>query len=98
MRLLAAGLLPPSLVDRATKAEFSESYFGPQTTRFAQEWDGRSGIDADVVDADALRAVWLSDHPHGLSAALLQSAWLATYGSGAPAPISATAGAGDGDR
>ena len=98
MRFLAAGLLPPSLVDRETKAEFSDSYFGPHTKRFAQEWDGRSGVDPDVVDADALRAMWLSDHPHGLSAALLQSAWLASHRSGATAPVTATVGPGDGER
>src|SRR5581483_8809858 len=44
MRLLADGLLPPAVVERETKAEFSEPYFGPHTRRFAQEWDGRSGI------------------------------------------------------
>ncbi len=78
MRLLAGDLLPPALVERETKAEFSESYFGLHTRRFARDWDGRSGIDPDIVDGDALRAMWLSDHPHGLSAALLQSAWLAS--------------------
>ena len=98
MRLLGAELLPPALIDRETKAEFSESYFGPHTKRFAQEWDGRDGIDPDVVDADALRAMWLSDRPHGLSAALLQSAWLAADRRASTTPIVAASGAGDGDR
>ncbi len=104
MRLLGSELLPPSLLRRDTKAEFSESYFGRYTRRFAAEWDGRSGIDPGVVDGDALRAMWLSDHPHGLSAALLQSAWLATRSPAAAAPEPAVAPepaairTGDGDR
>lgn len=98
MRLLSADLLPRALVNRETKAEFSEPYFGPYTRRFAQEWDGRSGIDPDVVDADALRAMWLSDRPHGLSAALLQSAWLATQVGGGPVSISAAIRTGNGNR
>jgi asparagine synthase (glutamine-hydrolysing) len=97
MGLLAGDLLPRALVVRGTKAEFSESYFGPATRRFAQEWDGRGGIDPDVVDGEALRAMWLSDHPHGLSAALLQSAWLATHDRGGLAPAAANSGRIDGD-
>jgi asparagine synthase (glutamine-hydrolysing) len=98
MRLLGAELLPPALIDRETKAEFSESYFGPHTKRFAQEWNGHDGIDPDVVDGDALRAMWLSDRPHGLSAALLQSAWLAADRGASAAPIVAASGTSDGDR
>jgi asparagine synthase (glutamine-hydrolysing) len=96
--LLAGDLLPAALIERKTKAEFSESYFGPHTRRFAQEWDGRSGIDAEVVDGQALRAMWLSDHPHGLSAALLQSAWLAAHDRATLAPVPATSGTVDGHR
>jgi asparagine synthase (glutamine-hydrolysing) len=77
-RILVDGTLPESLVERETKAEFSEAYFGVHTKRFAGEWDGRTGIDSAIVDPDALRAEWLSDHPHSCSAALLQSAWLAS--------------------
>lgn len=98
MRLLSGDLLPPALVQRESKAEFSESYFGPHTRRFAQDWDGRSGVDPDVVDAEQLRAVWLSDHPHGLSAALLQSAWLAAQRASGAAPMVAASGTVDGDR
>jgi asparagine synthase (glutamine-hydrolysing) len=98
MRLLGAELLPAALIDRETKAEFSESYFGPHTKRFAQEWNGKDGIDPEVVDGDALREMWLSDRPHGLSAALLQSAWLAVDRRASAASIVAGTGAGDGDR
>jgi asparagine synthase (glutamine-hydrolysing) len=98
MRLLAGDLLPPALIERETKAEFSESYFGPHTRKFAQEWDGRSGIDPGVVDGEELRAMWLSDHPHGLSVALLQSAWLATQRTAGAAPVVAASGTVDGDR
>jgi hypothetical protein len=98
MRVLAAGLLPEALLARGTKAEFSESYFGPHTKRFAEEWDGRRGIDPNMVDGEALRAMWLSEHPHGLSAALLQSAWLATHENGVASPAAARGGTGDGER
>jgi hypothetical protein len=98
MRRLAGDLLPPALLERESKAEFSESYFGVHTRRFAQAWDGHSGIDENVVDGEALRAMWLSEHPHGLSAALLQSAWLATHRDAGTAPVAAASGAADGDR
>ncbi len=84
MRAVSADLLPAAIVERATKAEFSEPYFGPYTKRFATEWDGR-GVDPAIVDAEALRAMWLSPHPHGLSTALLQSAWLAARSGADPA-------------
>ncbi|HLI58773.1 MAG TPA: asparagine synthase-related protein [Solirubrobacteraceae bacterium] len=98
MRLLAGGLLPDVVITRETKAEFSDAYFGLHTKQFAAAWDGRSGIDPDVVDADALRATWLSDQPHGLSAALLQSAWLAVHGPEVASPVAAAGGGGDGDH
>ena len=97
MRRLAVDLLPEALVARETKAEFSESYFGIHTRRFAREWDGRSGIEPDVVDGEALRETWLSDHPHGLSAALLQSAWLASHRPSTATPVGAASQMSDGD-
>lgn len=95
-RMLADGMLPATLVERRTKAEFSEPYFGKHTKRFAREWDGRAGIDASVIDPDALRAEWLSDHPHGCSAALLQLTWLAADRR-STAAVAASTGNGDGD-
>lgn len=97
-RMLADRMLPASLVERHTKAEFSEPYFGVHTKRFARAWDGRTGIDPAVIDPDALRAEWLSGHPHSCSAALLQSTWLATTRRSTPAPVTASSGINDGHR
>jgi asparagine synthase (glutamine-hydrolysing) len=87
MRALFGELLPEPILSRRSKAEFSEPYFGAHTKRFAAEWDGRAGIDAGAVDAQALRSVWLGAHPHGLSAALLQHTWLQSRA----APLAAAA-------
>jgi asparagine synthetase B (glutamine-hydrolysing) len=78
MRALFNDVLPDAVLSRRGKAEFSESLFGVHTKRFAQEWAGRSGVDATLVDADVLRQVWSARQPHFLSAMALQSAWLAS--------------------
>ncbi len=69
-------LLPPEVVDRSTKAVFTEVFCGPATRKFAQEWDG-VGIDPALVDREALRAEWLSEVPDLRSLVPLQAAWLA---------------------
>lgn len=52
--------------------------FTHHTRSFAQQWNG-TGVDTDLVDAEALRDNWLSDAPHAPTMALLQQAWLATH-------------------
>ena len=79
VRLLAGNLLPAALPGRTDKASFNRSRFGPATRAFAARWDG-SGVDHDLVDPEALRAAWLSDHPSANTALLLQEAWLADDG------------------
>lgn len=76
-RLLAAGLLPDAVTGRQTKAAFNGSRFGRLSQAFARSWDG-TGVDAELVDPDALRAAWLSDQAPALTAMLLQQAWLAS--------------------
>jgi asparagine synthase (glutamine-hydrolysing) len=78
MRALFADLLPPDVITRTTKAEFSEPFFGEQTRSFAERWDGRSGLDTSIVEADALRQIWSGRQPHFFSTMALQSAWLAS--------------------
>ena len=82
IRLLADGLLPDAIIRRAQKAWFNASRFGPATRGFARSWDGR-GVDDDLIDAERLRAAWLSPVPPGTTGMLLQQAWLAS-GAGAP--------------
>lgn len=75
LRSLVPDLLPDAVLARATKATFDEAYLGRHTTEFAARWSG-DGLDDDLVDADELRRHWQSDDRVGLTAALLQSAWL----------------------
>jgi hypothetical protein len=82
IRLLADGLLPDAVIRRGQKAWFNASRFGPISREFARTWDG-SGVDDNLVDADRLRAAWLSQVPPGTTSMLLQQAWLAS-GAGAP--------------
>jgi hypothetical protein len=79
MRALFSDLLPEWMIERRTKAEFSDPLFGVHTKSFAQTWDGRTGIDDDLVDPGVLRQVWSAPQPHFLSSTALQAAWLATH-------------------
>jgi asparagine synthase (glutamine-hydrolysing) len=74
---LFGDLLPPQVVARTTKATFTTVPWGPAARAFAADWDG-SGLDSDLVDADALRAEWLRERPDFRSLTPLQCAWLAT--------------------
>lgn len=76
MRRLFGDLLPEAILSRPTKAGFTRPVFRARARAFADRWDGR-GVPAHLVDADALRAVWLSERPDFRTALLLQHAWLA---------------------
>ena len=77
MNALFADVLPLAVINRSTKAWFNQAYAGEATREFARSWDG-VGVDHDLVDAEKLRAVWLSDEPTMAAGMLLHSAWLAT--------------------
>ncbi|MGD9704728.1 MAG: asparagine synthase-related protein [Acidimicrobiia bacterium] len=68
-------LLPAEIIERRSKAEFSDAYFAAHTRRFGRVWDGR-GV-PDRVDARWLKEHWSSaDRIHGGSTILLQRAAL----------------------
>lgn len=81
MRRLFGDLLPYEVISRSSKAYFNRAYFGPDTREFARRWTG-GGVDPALVDAERLRAEWLSDTPSGLTALMLQAAWLHDEGLG----------------
>jgi len=76
LQLLGDGLLPDSIMSRTSKANFTVAYVGRPTREFARGWSGE-GVDPDLVDPEALRSMWLSDHPPAPTSALLQAAWIA---------------------
>jgi asparagine synthase (glutamine-hydrolysing) len=75
MRRLFSGDLPDDVLARASKANFALAYFRSHTRAFARRWDGL-GLDPELVDAEALRRVWLSPLVSASSALALQAAWL----------------------
>jgi asparagine synthase (glutamine-hydrolysing) len=76
---LFGDLLPHDVLSRPTKATFNGVAFGVATRAFAASWDG-TGVDPALVDAEALRAEWLSPMPSGTTSLLLHQAWLACTG------------------
>lgn len=70
-------LLPRATITRSTKASFTEVFWGPASRAFAARWDG-AGLDAGLVDAQALRREWSKPTPDFRSVTALQAAWLAT--------------------
>jgi asparagine synthetase B (glutamine-hydrolysing) len=76
-------LLPPAVLARRTKAEFNATFFHRHTRAFAEQWSG-AGVDSELVDVEALRSVWRGPRHNALSAALLQTAWLADNAPPAP--------------
>jgi asparagine synthase (glutamine-hydrolysing) len=76
---LLGPLLPTEVLERTTKASFDGALWAGGGRAFAEHWDG-SGVDSELVDAERLRAEWLSDRPDPHSWALLQAAWLASAG------------------
>lgn len=79
MRELFGDLLPSRTVERATKASFTEAFFGPACRSFAESWDG-SGLDEALVAPGALRREWSKPRPDFRSFTPLQAAWLAAAG------------------
>jgi asparagine synthase (glutamine-hydrolysing) len=79
MRELFSDLLPDALLARTTKASFGGVRWGEIEREFARSWDGR-GLPEELIDAEAIRAEWLSPHPSGASVPALHAAWLHSQG------------------
>ncbi len=80
MRHVFGDLLPVELIERRTKAAFTDPLWTETARRFAREWSGE-GLDETLVDPDALRRHWAGDVRNLVSTTLLQAAWLHDYGS-----------------
>lgn len=76
---LVGDLLPPSILDRSSKAEFARAFVAAGTRAFIEDWD-RTGVDPERVDLDALQAEWANERPHYCSLPLLHHAWLTSQG------------------
>jgi asparagine synthase (glutamine-hydrolysing) len=77
MQALFRDVLPEDVLARPTKASFDGAFWNAASRAFAARWDG-SGVDPELVDADALRDEWRSEAPDPRSFTLAQSAWLAS--------------------
>jgi asparagine synthase (glutamine-hydrolysing) len=73
---IVGDLLPPELLARTTKAVFSLPLWTETATDFARGWSG-SGLDASLVDPEAVRATWLTPGRSVMTTSMLQAAWLA---------------------
>jgi asparagine synthase (glutamine-hydrolysing) len=85
MRELFTGDLPDDVLARQTKANFALTYFRGHARAFARRWDGR-GFDPELVDAEALRRVWLNRIVDMRSALAIQHAWLDSVARGVEQP------------
>jgi hypothetical protein len=73
---LMGDLLPPKFLNRTTKGAYSVPLWTDTATSFAAEWSG-TGLDASLVDPEAVRAAWLTEGRSVMSTSMLQAAWLA---------------------
>jgi hypothetical protein len=82
MRLLFGDLLPTQILERRSKAAFTDPLWTPTAFEFAKSWSGRGleAATAGLVDFERLREHWLTGAPDLLSTSLLQRAWLADHG------------------
>ena len=76
MQALLAGVLPPCVLARTSKAGFDQAFFHRHSRAFAATWAGED-VPAHFVEVAALRGEWQSQAPAAQSLTLLQTAWLA---------------------
>ena len=88
MRAIAGDRLPEAVSSRKDKAFFNSVFFGERVRAFAASWSGE-GVDATLVNAQALRSEWLSECPDIRSALLLQAAWLHDHAGLVARPVAA---------
>jgi asparagine synthetase B (glutamine-hydrolysing) len=79
MTALFEELLPGPVLSRTSKATFAGVFWGPESRRFAEEWQGE-GFETDLVDPVALRRAWLETTPVYGSALPIHAAWLYRHG------------------
>jgi asparagine synthase (glutamine-hydrolysing) len=72
---LFSELMPAAALERRDKARFGEVFWDHATRELTAEWDGE-GIDAALIDPDALRRLWTGDEPAVRTALLVQQLWL----------------------
>jgi Asparagine synthase len=77
LRRLVPDLLPDDVLGRTSKGDYTRCFMGRPTREFAAQWSG-DGVDHEVVDADELKRLWVSETPMAPTTSLLQAAWLAT--------------------
>ena len=77
MRAVFGDLLPDAVNARDSKVYFNGPFFGRYSRDFVSRWDG-TGLDPELVDADALREVWQEPFVHAGTFQLLHAAWLAS--------------------
>jgi asparagine synthase (glutamine-hydrolysing) len=95
-------MLPAEVYARRSKASFNRAFFGRHARALVARWDGEA-VDANLVDAAALRSVWEEDVPDGRTYLLLQAIALsrlteATRATGSSPPPATTSDAGAGAR
>jgi Asparagine synthase len=95
MRALFGDLVPEAVIARRDKAEFSQAMFNRHTRSFAGSWDGRRGIDPELVDGAVLRRMWTEVRTHFGTAMALQAAWLASQPAPEDPPAAVRPGAFD---
>jgi len=75
MTTVFGSVLPPAILRRTSKATFGGVFWGPESRRFADSWDGR-GLDLALVEPSSLRRAWLAPLPVYGAALPLHAAWL----------------------
>jgi asparagine synthase (glutamine-hydrolysing) len=75
MRAVFAADLPEDVLARSTKGEFGRALWRGEARAFAERWDG-TGLDLELIDAAALRDMWLAENPLFGSMLPLHQAWL----------------------
>jgi hypothetical protein len=86
MRTFFGDLLPPEVLSRTDKADFTRTHWNEHSRAFAASWTGR-GLPDELIDTDVLRRNWQagpSDSPDMRAALLFQTAWLAESANGKP--------------
>lgn len=84
LEAIFGNLLPDALYRRSSKASFNRAFFGSYARAFVERWRGE-GVDAELVDRDALRRAWNEPVPDGRTFTLLQHTWMLTEASRAGA-------------